>query len=468
MKNASNHRQEHEDMIVRNRQSPAWYEGMTLDPHHFQQWDRYHRFELDMRIRSIMPLAWGFAALDIDREALANGQISLRSCRGITQDGLFFDCPGNHALPQTQGLKDHFAPTTDRLRVCLALPAEQARGRNFQLVGSPENRLTRYTVENVTLTDDNTGTTEREIGVCSPNLRIVFGNDSLDDYAVLQVAEVVRTQDGAYSLSNRFIPPCLAIGASENLMKVLRQVLEHLIAKSDALSERRRQQSAAQGELTAAEVTAMGLLHVINTFIPPLRNQYTSATCHPVEVYSDLASMAGQLLTYSAEMEMRPADLPTYDHADSGECFAVLVGVILRLLDTVLSANFVRIPLERQTDSQWVGRIQDQRLLAGAHFYLAASGEVPERKMVDELPLRMKVSGAEDIATLVNAALPGLPMTYTARPPAGLPLRPGLQYYHLEKSGRLWDSIVRSNNVAIFVPADFKGVRFELMAVTTS
>jgi type VI secretion system protein ImpJ len=167
-------------------------------------------------------------------------------------------------------------------------------------------------------------------------------------------------------------------------------------------------------------------------------------------------------------MELRPGDLPMYDHADSGECFASLAGILLRLMDTVLSSNFVRIPLERQTESQWVARIQDQRLLTGAHFYLAASGEVPERKLVDELPLRMKVGGAEEIAMLVNAALPGLPMTHTSRPPAGLPLRPGLQYYHLEKSGRLWDSIVRSNNVAIFVPADFRTLRFELMAVTAS
>ncbi len=455
-------------MIARNRQSPAWYEGMTLDPHHFQQWERHHQFELDMHIRSVMPLGWGFTALDIDREALANGQLSLRSCRGITQDGFLFDCPGNHDLPKTQGVKEHFAPNTDRLRVYLALPAEQTRGRNYQLPGSPENRQTRFTVQNITLPDDNTGTTEREIGVSSPNLRIAFGNDSLDDYTALQVAEVVRAQDGTYSLSDRFIPPCLAIGASQSLMRILRQVLELLVAKSDALSERRRQQTAAQGEVTATEVKAMGILSVINSFVPRLRYRHTSAACHPEEIYLELVSLAGQLLTFSPEMELRPGDLPMYDHADSGECFAALTGILLRLMDTVLSSNFVRIPLERQTESQWVARIQDQRLLTGAHFYLAASGEVPERKLVDELPLRMKVGGVEEIATLVNAALPGLPMTHTARPPAGLPLRPGLQYYHLEKSGRLWDSIVRSNNVAIFVPADFRTLRFELMAVTAS
>jgi len=204
---------------------------MTLDPHHFQQWERHHQFALDMRIRSLMPLAWGFTALDVDREALANGQMSLRSCRGITQDGFLFDCPGNHDLPKTQGVKEHFAPNTDRVRVYLALPAEQTRGRNYQLPGSPENRLTRFTVQNITLTDDNTGATEREIGVSSPNLRIAFGNDSLDDYTALQVAEVVRAQDGTYSLSDRFIPPCLAIGTSQNLMRILRQVLELLVAK---------------------------------------------------------------------------------------------------------------------------------------------------------------------------------------------------------------------------------------------
>ena len=66
-------------MTERNLQSPVWHEGMTLDPHHFQQWDRHQRYELAMRVRALQPLGWGFLALDIDREALANGQFSLRA-----------------------------------------------------------------------------------------------------------------------------------------------------------------------------------------------------------------------------------------------------------------------------------------------------------------------------------------------------------------------------------------------------
>lgn len=436
---------------------------MTLDPHHFQQWDRHQRHELTMRARAILPLAWGFLSLDIDRDTLANGQLSLRSCRGIMQDGLYFDCPGSHRLPRAEGVKEHFPPSGDKVKVSLALPLEQAR--NCQLIGADENRQARWIVENASVNDDNTGADDREIGVCQPNLRILFGDEPLDDYTALQVAEIVRGSDGAYSLSDRFIPPCLSIAASENLMKTTRNVLELLIAKSDSLSERRRQQASGQVEFTTSDVTLLGILQTVNSAIPLLRNQFSAGACHPESLYSTLASLAGELMTYSADQDMRPADLPAYDHGNAGDCFMALSGRIGRLLDTVLSANFIRIPMEKQSESQWVARFTDQALFGGAQFYLAASGEVPERKLVDELPLRMKVGGMSDLAMLVNAAIPGLSISHTPRPPAGLPLRPGLQYYRLEKTGRLWESIVRDSNMALFVPADFKGVRFELLAV---
>ncbi len=426
------------------------------------------RYELNQRARALQPLAWGFLSLDIDRETLANGQFSLRVCRGITQDGVFFDCPGNHPLPRSEGVKEHFPPSGDRLPVFLALPVELSRGRNIQLIGAEENRQARYLVENLTITDENTGSAEREIGVCQPNFKIVFADETLDDYSTVQIAEIVRASDGSYSLSDKFVPACLAISASDNLMKIARGVFEILVAKSDALSERRRQQSSGQVEYTASDLTLLGILQTVNSHIPVLRYQFTAGTCHPEALYLTLASLAGQLMTFSSDQDSRPADLPAYEHANAGESFVALTSRIGRLLETVLSANFIRIPLEKQSESQWVAQIPDHGLLTNAHFYLAASGEVPERKLVDELPLRMKVGGGEDIVMLVNAALPGLPMVHTPRPPAGLPSRPGLQYYRLEKSGRLWDSISRNCTLALFVPSDFRGVKFELMAVKSS
>ena len=450
---------------MRNRQSPAWYEGMTLDPHHFQQWDRSHRHDLNMRSRAIHPFDWGFVSLDLDRETLTNGQLNVRVCRGITQDGLAFDCPGTHQLPQPQGVKEHFSPSGDRLKVFLALPAEQSSGRNFSAAGSGENRQARFVTRTVPVSDENTGSDERDISVAEPNFRIACGDEPRDDFSLLPIAEVVRTADGTYSLSDKFIPPSLAISASENLMRILRGILELLTAKSDALSDRRRQQPTGQIEYTTVDVTLLGLLHIINGFIPVLRYHFTLGKCHPETLYLTLATLTGQLMTYSHDHDMRPADVPLYDHGNPGECFAILEGRIGRLLDTVLSSNFLRIPMEKQTESQWLGKIPDHGLMVSAQFDLAASGEMPERKLIDVLPMRIKVGGPEDVPTLIAAALPGLPVTHTARPPVGLPTRPDLQYFRLEKSGRLWDSIMRNNSVSVFIPADFKGMRFELIAI---
>jgi type VI secretion system protein ImpJ len=440
---------------------------MTLDPHHFQQLDRHAQYVVNRRLRSVHPNDWGFLSLDIDRESLTNGQFALRTCSGVMQDGLLFDLPTNGKLPQAQSIKEHFPPSLQRLSVFLALPSERSRGGNCQIDGSAINRETRFSLETLTVPDDNTGTNEREIGVSQPNFKFLFADESQEEYSVLQIAQVVRTADGAYSLSDTYIPPSLSISASSNLMRTTRSLLELLVAKSNALSDRRRQQPTGQIEFTTSDVTLLGVLQTINSSIPHLNYFYSVGKHHPEMLYSLLLSVAGQLMTFSPDQDMRPSDLPFYDHANAAQCFGTLDTKISRLLEIVMSSNFVRVSMEKSSENQWVGRIPDNNLLINAQFYLAVGGEIPERKVIDELPSKIKVGGPDDVPTLVAAALPGLPITFSARSPVGLPTRAGLQYFRLEKTGRLWDAILRNNSIAFFVPADFRGIQLELYAIKT-
>ena len=449
---------------MNNKQRPVWYEGMTLDPHHFQQWDRHNQYVVNKRLRSIHPNDWGFVSLDVDGESLANGHFGLRSCSGVMLDGLVFDLPVNGELPQAQSIKEHFLPSEQKVSVYLALLAERPRGGNCQLDNS-QNRQTRFSLQTMTIADDNTGTNEREIGVSQANFCFLFGDEPREEFSVLQIADVVRTADGTYSVSDKYIPPCLSISASTNLMRSSRSLLELLVAKSNALSERRRQQPSGQIEFTTSDVTLLGVLHTVNSSIPLLKYYYSVGNCHPEMLYLVLISLAGQLMTFSPEQDMRPADLPPYDHANAAENFSVLEARIASLLEIVMSSNFIRIALERVSDNQWVGRVPDNNLLISAQFYFAVSGDIPERKIVDELPHKIKIGGSDDVHALVAAALPGLPITFAARPPIGLPARAGLQYFKLEKTGRLWDSVLRNNSLTAFVPADFRGLKFELFAI---
>ena len=45
--------------MAQDRRRVVWYEGMALDPHHLQQWDRAHQRALDARLRAVPPLRLG-------------------------------------------------------------------------------------------------------------------------------------------------------------------------------------------------------------------------------------------------------------------------------------------------------------------------------------------------------------------------------------------------------------------------
>ena len=70
-----------------------WTEGLFLQPHHFQQADRYNEAMVGGLARRVAPYVWGLSELEIDDEALKVGKFALKSCAGLTQDGATFRVP---------------------------------------------------------------------------------------------------------------------------------------------------------------------------------------------------------------------------------------------------------------------------------------------------------------------------------------------------------------------------------------
>ena len=87
-----------------------WTEGLFLQPHHFQQADRYVEALVSGLARRAGPYLWGVTDLEIDEEVLKFGQFALRSCSGLTPDGTVFRVPQaeDHppALIVPEGIKD--------------------------------------------------------------------------------------------------------------------------------------------------------------------------------------------------------------------------------------------------------------------------------------------------------------------------------------------------------------------------
>jgi type VI secretion system protein ImpJ len=436
---------------------------MTLDPHHFQQWDRHRSDDLNARIRAASPSAWGIAELAIDESRLSNGELALQACSGVMPDGLVFDVPDGSPLPDPRNVHDHLPPTEDRMRVELAIPSDREEGRNVQLQGTNHQRETRWVAESYEVSDENTGSNTRPVEVARTNVQLRFASESLQGYSTIPIAEIIR-KEGGFGLSDRFLPPCLHLNASARLMELTRQMLELLVSKSTSLSEH-KDNAFAQRELSPSDITALNLLGTIRGYIPQLNQLHAGGHEHPRDLFRILVALAGELSTYIQSSPVHPRDLPTYDHNVPSEGFNRIETILRQMLgEATPSSNYERVPLKRRRESLLVASVQP-KLLEEAQLFLATrSDNHSEEQLTNALPSMLRIASPDTIEKVLQSYTRALEVSATRRLPTGMPVDSQATYFRLEKRGPFWDSIVDEQALAIFLPSDFRDLDVGLMA----
>jgi type VI secretion system protein ImpJ len=441
----------------------VWSEGMLLTPHHFQQWDNYFEELLGSRLAALAPYGWGVLDLQVNREAVANGSFDLVRCRAVMPDGLLLSVPETDPAPAPRAVEGHFDPDAERLEVYLSLPAKRAGAANYQESGGPESRTVRYLQEPGVVIDETTGDNEQQLAFARGNLRLMFADESREGFSSIKVAELERTATGQLVVSETYVPPALSYKASPWLENVLRQLVEILIAKSSTLGEQRRQRAASLADFSTSEVAVFWLLHTVNTAIPALTHLFRTGLVHPERLYAELAGLAGSLMTFTTDRH--PKDIVRYDHEDLYGTFSRLAREIRDLLETVIPTKCVPIPLEKTRESIYVGRVEDDRLLNEATFYLAVRAQMPEGQLIERVPRVVKVASRDTIDVVLGSALPGVTLSHASPPPASIPTRPRFHYFGLETSGMFWDRIIGEKSLAVYVPDELPDETVEMYAI---
>ncbi|MCO6510928.1 MAG: type VI secretion system baseplate subunit TssK [Aridibacter famidurans] len=441
----------------------VWNEGMLLTPHHFQQWDNYHEELLSSRIRSVLPYEYGVIDLQVNREAISNGDFQVTNCHAVLPDGLMINVPDAEGVPDLRPIGNHFHPEQEKLGVHLAIPARKLGEANFQANGAKPSPNLRYLQEGALVKDETSGTNEQPVAYAKSNLRIIFDDELRDGFTSIKIAELERTPTGQLKISDDYIPPVLKIPASSWLVNMLRQLVEILITKSSSLGEQRRQKNASLADFTTSEVAVFWLLHTINSSIPKMSHYFRSPLVHPELVYLEMAKLVGQLLTFS--LEEHPKDIVKYEHDDLYYTFSNLSAQLKELLETVIPSRCVPIPLERTRETLYVGRIEDERLFKDAAFYLGVSAKLAESRLIETVPRVTKIGSRDVIDTIIGSALPGVVLTHVSPPPAPIPSRVDFQYYMLDTIGPYWDGIKGSKVISVYIPEEIPDEKLELYAV---
>ncbi|MCS7314038.1 MAG: type VI secretion system baseplate subunit TssK [Bryobacterales bacterium] len=444
---------------MRRLQPVVWTKGTILTPQHLQSQDLFFEQNLQFRLEALNFRPWGFRTLGVNQEALQAGVFAISRAEGILPDGLLFDIPDSDPAPPPKPLADYFEGDVESVDLYLAIPRYRERGLNVAPgTGSAD---ARYVAEVAVVRDENWDRTERPIQIARKNFRLLAESETRQGASFLRIARVRRTPAGLFELDPRFVPPLLDIGASDYLMAILRRLVEILAARSSMLAGMRRQKNQSLADFTSADIANFWLLYTINSHFPLLRHLFETRRGHPEALFQLMTSLAGALTTFS--LKIQPRDLPVYDHEDLGPCFTDLDEKLRLLLETVVPANFVSLPLKQVEPSIYATALAEERHLANTRMYLAIQAEMNEADLIAKAPLLIKVCSATHIEHLIRQALPGVRLIHTPQPPASIPIKLNYQYFALNQSGGAWEAICRARNFAAYVPADFPNPQLELI-----
>jgi type VI secretion system protein ImpJ len=446
-------------VVVRRLEPIVWHKGTLLTPQHLQQQDGYLEDITRFQVNALTFRPWGFQSLRIDREALAGGHLAIAVASGMLSDGLLFDIPEADAAPAPRPLADTFAPDDVRLDFYLAIPHQRDLGMNLATARGDADARFRSAVEMVR--DENTGLAEKPVQVARKNFRLVSEHDSREGLSTLRVARVTRSAAGIYDLDAAFVPPLLNIEASDYLTTIARRLVEILTARSTSLAGARRQKNQTLADFTAADIPNFWLLYTINTWLPVFRHIFESRMGHPEALFSAMIAMAGSLTTFSTEVH--PRELPAYDHENLGDRFSHVDETLRFLLETAVPRNFVSLPLKLLQPSIYAASIDDDRYLAATRMYLAIRTEIPAAQLIEKGPKLIKICSANHIDHLVRQALPGMPVAHVPIPPGAVPVKLDFEYFSLQQSGPAWESVVRSRNLAAYIPSELPKPELELI-----
>lgn len=446
-----------------------WGEGLFLRPQHFQVQDTYHEQHLNHTIRSTIPFSYGVQNIRFDESQLNLHILALENVQMIWQDGEIYAAPAQDLLPEPILLDD--LNLRGEMYIYLAMPILQPNKKNVSHEQTTQpSRYHSYLTETHDLFTDATPAEitllrrRAEFKLLDINLE---PGQEFDGFIFMPIGKIKRQSSGNFELDYKFIPPILHIESNETLTNNLKRTLNVIKAKIKSIQTNNRENEQKIIEFRSGDIVSFWLVNALNTAHSTLNHILYNPQIHPERLFCELLRLTGSLLTFSTAYEVD--HLPQYKHHQLQESFSQLDVILRELLDTIISNRYISIALKEIRPSYWTGSLETDKITRETRLYIAVSSTMMQtHELIQIVPLRFKVGNTVDVEQRVVAALPAIPLLHLMQVPTAIPVRSGLSYFEVEPNNDLYQRMLDSETICIYVPAGFQDISIELIAVMNS
>jgi len=435
----------------------VWSEGMFLNPHHFQQQERYFERYIDGKHSTQSSYGWGIEHIEVDRTLLKLGKLSIASAAGVFPDGTPFSFPDQHDSPPVFEVPEN---TLDKI-VYLAIPV--TRPGAVDILAEDESQgLARYYSHNQEVRDVSIeGGDSVKVSVGKLRFRLLLESDDMSGYACIGILKITEAKaDKDVVLDNEYIPTCMNCDASQRLSAFLSELAGLIQHRGDAIAAR----LADIQRGGTAEISDYMLLQLINRIEPLTVHLSSMKGLHPIQLYAEAIQISGELATFSTK-EKRPPRFPAYLHDDLLATFSPVMNALRQSMSMVQEQTAAALTLVEKKFGIHVAQIPDPSLLHSALFVLAVRADVAESAIRKHFPAQVKVGPVDHIRDMVNSAMPGIPLKPMPVAPRQIPYHAGFTYFELERNNPYWKALENAGGIALHIGGDFPGLDLELWTI---
>lgn len=453
-----------------------WHQGLFLQPNHFQYQDSYNEFIQSVIRRTVVPLAWGVANLEVDTSSLVAGQVSFKILRALLPDGTLFSFPENARLADRVLDNQVWADRNKPLKIYIGI-----KKRNEEPLVQREDALdnhrlnSRYVIDrdSAILTNRYEQSESVDAQVLSLVGRLWFESelDQATGYDLMPVLQLI--QDGDHiRLDDDYIPPCITLRGAQTLIELLRSVKEEVLSRTRQLEDYKQPSTSyTVSEFNPRQMRYRLALQVLARYVQQLSHLLEVPDLTPERAYSCLRELTAELSAFTplstATCEIAPEgiQLPAYDHLNLGRCFSTAKLLIHRLLNEITVASEAMVSFEKQGSATYSGVLNSQMLERKGQYFLILRTEQPQDAWLENFRLYSKLGASSQVELYQSRALPGIGKRLMSSRPEGLPSRPNSHYFSMDVASGLWQTVESDLALSLYWPDAPVDLKVELVSL---
>jgi len=452
-----------------------WYQGLFLQPQHFQIKDRYDQSLLAPYNRFMVPHFWGVGEMEVRQVALGNHSFDVLSGKFLFPDMTWVVLPGN-ALIEARSFADSWLEGGKGIPVYLGLKKWNETGENVTVI-SDLSQISDVNTRYVTLADGEEAIDCHQDGPPAQVKRLYYvlkliwemEKDVSGDYEMIQIGVLEKSGDEAV-LSNRFIPPCISISGADLLFRRVLEIRDQVAARARQLESYKRERGIHTSDFGARDMVFFLALRSMNRYVPLLNHLTETRRVNPWDVYGVLRQLAGELSAFSArisvagEMDDGSVLLHPYDHENLWQCFSGVQKMIARLLDEITAGPEYVIQLTYD-ETYFSAELSPSVFEGRNRYFLVFDTEADPKQMVQDAENIAKLGTRELLPILIARSLPGIKLQHLPVPPQELPRRAHCVYFQIDHNSDHWAQVNREKNLALYWDAAPEDLKIEMMVV---